>query len=491
MLTPEQVKQFQTKYGLTNTNGKVQSLDERISSLDTAVNSSQTALPDVSSMSAIRKVGTTNTGLPVMEYLDKTTGKYVPESEASLGLRLKSAGSKLAETFIDPAAKLIASGVRAPVDVIRGLVGKDPLQNTDVLPSGMTSKSIQAGFAEKVPKVISGEMTPLEATAGAVGETVGGAVDVLGAGGLVEKAGTKIATLAEQALETRRLASLTNNFSTSINEAKNVLNPSKYYSPSEKSIALQKGNVEISGKGPFTKEKIIQPTTQQTETIAELVNNGKVSSKNLPSQNIQAIQQESRAIDAGIDELVSRPELNKPYNGNTIAKVYDNVFNSAKKELVFVPDSTEQKAYQAVIDVAKEEIAKQSFNMAGLRKGIKAFNVRMQRILGSDIYSGASESVGNARVTAAKDVRTALNNFLADNLEAPRGTIQGGELYKSQIKKEAQLLNAVDEIAYRASKTVGKSTIQQFIKKHPVVVKGVATATAGYVGYDILKELGL
>lgn len=350
----------------------------------------------------------------------------------------------------------------------------------------------------------------------------------------------------------------TQEFTNSIDEAKKILNPYDVYTPSERQMALKKGNIETSGKGIFSKEKVTQPTTPTVNTLTEMVNEGKISAKNLPSKNIEILKQEARTTDTNIDSFLSRPELNAPYTNNMVNKVFDRVFSSAKNDLVFVADSTEQKAYQAVVDVAKEEIAKQPKNMAGLREGIKAFNQRMERILGQDIYSGASESVGNARITAAKDVRSNLNNFIADNVEnsqknttlramssketAPliekaknfdnvddfvksqkssfakkrnftnpseysttveedlkdiwniaHTRVEGGgnSLYRSTLQKEAQLLNSADEIAYRARGGINKSDLKRFIDKHPLVKKGVGYVTAGVVGGEVLRELGL
>lgn len=302
-------------------------------------------------------------------------------------------------------------------------------------------------------------------------------------------------------------------FYSSIDEAQKILNPDGYYTPTEKGNAYLKGNVEVKGKGIFQKEVIKPQATTQTEALAQLVDEGKISAKNLPSQNIEALGREARATDMSIDEFVNKPELNKPFNQNTINKTLNNLEKTAADNLTFVTDTTEQKAYQQVLGLAKQEIAKNPYNMAGLRKSIKSFNARMERILGQDIYSGASESVGNARLQAVKDTRTTLNNFLADNLEsAPVGgrlpakttmngkavggqmsektRVQGGGVYKAQLQKEAQLLNAKNEIAYRSRGTLGKTKAQKFLKKHPAINKAanIVENTAGLTtGLGLLK----
>jgi len=302
-------------------------------------------------------------------------------------------------------------------------------------------------------------------------------------------------------------------FYSSVEEAKQIMNPDNYYTPTERGNAYLKGNVEVKGKGMFERESIKQSTTPQVETLAELVDEGKISAKNLPSQNIKVIEQEARIIDGSIDEFVNRADLNKPFNQNTINKTLNNLEKTAADNLTFVSDTVEQKAYQQVVRLAKQEIAKNPYNMSGLRKSIKAFNARMEKILGNDIYSGSAESVGNARLQAAKDVRSTLNGFLADNLESPpvggrlpanttmdgkavggqisaKTKVQGGGVYRTQLQKEAQLLNAKNEIAFRARGTLGKTRAQKFLKRHPIinrVVNVIPGATGISAGVGIIK----
>lgn len=327
----------------------------------------------------------------------------------------------------------------------------------------------------------------------------------------------KITSLGEKVLaKTKKIASKGEksvDFDVAVNESKKIMNPSNKYTPTEVEKLRSRGEVKTEGKGVFKKEVADPKTTSTHETLAELVQEGKIKSSNLPNENIKIIKQEARINDANIDEIVNRPDLNKPFTKNTINKVFDGIENTAKKDLIFVADSTEEKIYKAVIDVAREEIGKNSLNSSGLRKSIKAFNARMEEILGKDIYTGASESVGNARLQAAKDIRHSLSDFLAENLEsAPikidktlantkvvnklpaksayeTGKLQGGEVYRAQLRREAQLLNAADEIAYRTRGTLNKMEIQKWLDAHPKIKKSIkygATAVGGKIGLDLL-----
>lgn len=298
-------------------------------------------------------------------------------------------------------------------------------------------------------------------------------------------------------------------FENTLSEAQKIKNPTSKYNPTEAQSLYKTGEVKVKGKGVMRKEVAAPTPNGEDEVLADLVQKGKISSKKLPSENIGAIKQEARVIDTDLDEIVNRPLLNKPYNGSTINKVFDNIAAKAKSDRVFISESSEAKAYQDVMDIAKEEIAQNPKNMAGLRKSIKAFNARMEKLLSDDIYAssetGGSSSVTQARIRAAKDTRTSLNDFLADNLESPTlkqdptlytekgvaktlpsksqyetGKIEGGGVYKNQLQREAKLLNAADEIAYRSRGTLNKTDLKKFLDANPKVKRTVELLAGAY-----------
>jgi hypothetical protein len=435
------------------------------------------------------------------------------------------------DVTLGPALKFTKSAIEAPGNIVQSAMGKPITSTTGKGLLGEPITSYQKDFQEKtLPRVISGEQTPLSATVGTVGEVLGGGATALGVAEGVAKIPGSVNTARTGITET--VGSLKEGakdlittakgkvvkpkldvFDQSIQDAKTILNPSEYYSPSEKLLAQQKGNIKVVGEGPLKKEIIDIPPTLQDETVARLVSEGKISTQNMPSQNIAAIKQEVKALDSGIDEIVSRPELNKPFTTNTINKSLDNVYKGAKDNLTFVSKTVEDRAYMEVVDSAKREIAKFPQNSSGLRQAIKSFNAKMESLLGKDIYGGATESVGNARLQAVKDVRKNLNDFLATNLESPTitksalagenvgaklpakstfdyGRQQAGSIYKNQLQQEAQLLNAVDELSFRASKNIDKTKLQLWLKAHPVAQKMASWTTGGFSAGGFLKIFG-
>lgn len=372
-------------------------------------------------------------------------------------------------------------------------------------------------------------------------------------------------------------------FENAISEAQKIKNPTSKYTPTKSEKLYKSDSVKTTGKGPFRKEVASPKPTGEDEVLADLVSQKKISSSNLPNENISAIKTEARAIDSGIDEFVNRPELNRPFNGKMLDKMTDKIMTEAKASRVFISDSAEQKAYQDVIDIFKEEASKNPYNSAGLRKTNKAFNARMEDLLSEDIYAaeeaGRSSSITQARIRAAKAVRSGSSDFLAEGIDKSQisSTLKilhpdeatpfidsaknfekvedfvknarskmedkilkdtyraekrriarsmekgmsfdealkkegisidvdsdlkdiwnaahtdvsatGGSVYKTQLQKEARLLNAADEIAYNARGTLNKTDLKKFFEAHPNVKKtlqflGTAAGLKG--GWDFL-----
>ena len=230
-----------------------------------------------------------------------------------------------------------------------------------------------------------------------------------------------------------------NTFEGSLAESKKIQNPYDKFNPTDNQSLYESGQIEKKGFGPFKKDVQAPKMTAQDETLSSLITDGKISSKKLPSENIKALKQETRVIDDNINELIRRPELNTPFNQGVVDKTLDSVKEAAQKSRVFISKSAEESAYNDVIDIAKEEIAKNSYNNSGLRSGIKSFNKRMEELLSSDIYKaeeGGSSSISQARIRAAQDVRGALNNQLGTSLDRAQ-TLNTLKVFKP---REAELL---------------------------------------------------
>lgn len=371
-------------------------------------------------------------------------------------------------------------------------------------------------------------------------------------------------------------------FDKRISEAQKIQNPYSKYNVTKNESLYGSGEIKGQGKGIFAKDVQAPKPNLQDEHVANLIDEGKVSSKNLPSKNIEAIKQEVRVTDSNIDNFLQKPELNQPFNQSAVDKAHVNIIDNAKKSNLFIPESSEQKAYEQIGEIFKKNIAEQPYNNQGLRNAIKASNEEVSRVLDTDIYkdaAGQPTSISQARVQAAKDFRSGYNEMLANNLdraesintlknirpneaepliqkaenfpkkqdfvnsqrEAFREKIlnessyraekrridsaiskgktldeawkseglsmdvdsdlgeiweiantktnpQSGSIYRNNLQKEAQLLNATDSIGYNSRANVGKTRLQIFVKQHPIIAGAIS---GGGTSVLLRKFLGI
>lgn len=240
------------------------------------------------------------------------------------------------------------------------------------------------------------------------------------------------------------------NFNKNIQKAKNILNPSGKLSLSEKGSAMAGGNVETQGKGIFAREIVNPKTTSIHETLADMVNQGKISEDNWPHQNVQALNTEARVHEDNIKGILGDDKLNIPINKSETIDALENAKQSGIKSRQFVSQSTASKAYEDVFDIAKEEAQDEKGTVSGIRNATKSFNSKMEKLLGTDIYEGNDEGVGNARIQAAKEARQTFSKLISEKLDSVQTgdalkTIQPTDA-KSWIEKASNFNHASDFI---------------------------------------------
>lgn len=236
-------------------------------------------------------------------------------------------------------------------------------------------------------------------------------------------------------------SSETKDFDKSIKMAQEKMNPTGKYTSAERSDILG-DQTKKKGIGMFKRDVITPKVTGEHEEVADMIRQGKLKSGSTPGEDVQAIKAEAKAHDMSIDEyLNSGNRKNILVNRQDTEKVFQGIKDEAKRNRIFISDSAEQKAYNDVIDVAREELKNNKGTVGGVRTSVKSFNKRMEEILGKDIYSqgGEATTVGKARLQAAKDIRAGLNNHIQDTLNDVH-TTRVSEMTPSirDIFKEAQ-----------------------------------------------------
>lgn len=313
-----------------------------------------------------------------------------------------------------------------------------------------------------------------------IGEDAGGVIDNAKATVKNAVAGAKSSITPEPEAEPAE----EDNFNKNVQEAKNILNPQNKMSVGQKGAAIGSGDVETQGKGIFQKAVATTPTTPMHETLGDMVDRGVISEDNWPHQNVQAMNQEAHVHEDNINDLIGREDLNVPVDKQTVMDKLDSAQAKGVASRQFVSGSTAERAYRDVFDLARQEVTsapkssvdlgqdmtmepENSTDVRGLRGANKAFNGRAEDLLGNRIYGENDEGVGNARVQAAKDARKAFTDHIASTVEEAAPNKGAGSLFKSEIQKEAQILNARDQLIKNSSGDLGKSKAELYLDRHP------------------------
>lgn len=290
-------------------------------------------------------------------------------------------------------------------------------------------------------------------------------------------------------------------FDSSIEAAKSKLNPTGKYTPGEKWDMLG-DQTKIKRRGIFKRDVPETPVTGETEAVAELHGmrdeNGKsvLPESNTPGQDIQTIKQHAERHDQNIDEFLAEPRNNVPFTTKSSDRMFDGVVTQAQKDRVFLSDSSEEKAYRDVIQVAKEELGGVKKNMAGMRTAVKKFNQRMEEILGKDVYTegGTPTTVGKARLQAAKDVRKGMNDFIQQALNesgaAKSVRFSNPEQARGLIGRAKNFSSPEEFIDAMKTEGSASGAEQKFAEKTGTANEGAAGSTVSESGLNVNDRSG-
>ncbi len=399
------------------------------------------------------------------EYLDTTTGKYVSQKDSTFSQRIPA----FAETFIDPALRGIASAVRAPVDLVRGLFGKTPLEQKLSLPSGRTDQgTIQSDFATKtVPDVQSGAISPLAATAGVTAESIAAGLDVGGAGAITEKVAStvipKIASTLSKSVVNTDLRTIADSISPKL-------------TAKELRLAESQGRI-IKGK---------EPTLFKSGTPDKILTSDKV---------YNATQTIYREIpDAA---KMTEPELYTALDARTI-----DMAEQLKPQMqaVRVQKPAIQKMKTAWKDIKSKQItAADATEEPNVLKLQKQFESRLNKIDSNSTYDDLwqerialddstptavknANSLSDSRLLSKKEIwlqnRAILNNAIND-IESGLG-----ETSRKAFADMSNMYNAKTNLLTKANATLEArpAKVLQWIKAHPYKSALIGAGISGAVG---------
>ena len=377
----------------------------------------------ISDQEYIQKIGvSTNDRTAKIEQLRTEAQQAQTEAGKGVGRRfLSELPSQAYQTIAGNVPRFLTSAVAAPIDIVRGALGKEPMQGTAKFPGLEPFQTFQAGAASKFSQLAQGQGSDIGAgfkMAGELAKTPLAGVETATAFNLLQKT-------PEALMATGRFFTKTAN-KKAVKDALEVILPKKM-TPTELEKRIKRPG-EIAYKGYIT--KTAQPVASKFENqVADTVK-GIVNSKYTPDKNIILIKNKI----GDISENFVRPNLEAYpgiFNENTIL----SKLNAIETPTLLKSNTTLNNTYKVVTDAAMDTIKGQPHTMSGLWKARQVLD---------DIADEARLLEPTQRSVAAKairDVRNVMNQFIID-------TIPNGEkLYGEPMKQMSRMYKAIDMIA--------------------------------------------
>ena len=246
----------------------------------------------------------------------------------------------------------------------------------------------------------------------------------------------------------------------------------------------QKQKLEKIEPGVFIKEgnKSVIKTTQFDTDIAKSVEDV-VNPRLHPQENIDAIRgkitktaEETEKVVKKSDQLYSSSEL-EPYLQRT----------KKDSEILFAGEKTIERNYDAVIDKFKEIVETKDKTLSGALEARKELDQFIKSKFGNVFDKEAGDL---PRANALKDVRMAVNDYIAN-------TLPEGDKFKTLLKEQSNMYRAIDRIITKRDYINSSKFyhLTQIIKRHPWLAAEAAAGMAGGglmsmgVGGTIVKVL--
>lgn len=388
------------------------------------------------------------------------------------------------KNIVNPAIKFIGSALSSPIDIVRGLFGKAPL-NQPIGQFGAPSvNSIQTDAANNASDVYDQKITPLDATIQTVGDTLQGAGSTLGAGELSGVGKVPIKGLASS-IEKKGASALVGE-----GTAQKVAT----------AVAKSPADIAIEAASPRLTPKVAEGATTTTSPIR-----GKISivPQNRTKEIADAITGIVKGQSASQDKELVTKALEKEANDlstkvgsinqNTSTKGVKTWLDQVSKPIEIESDPVQSRKFDLTKDTLLKIIDKNDKNVGGLFKARKEFDALVNKE-----FPNLWDKENAPFRSAVKGMRDAVNNSIEANLPDGLG-------YKESLKKQSLMYDAIDNLGEKAAKgtpkvqgEIGTTRLGRFSEKHPTatkVIKGAgATAAVGAIGkgaYDTAGKLGL
>jgi hypothetical protein len=375
--------------------------------------------------------------------------------------------SGTASSLFKGAITFVKSAVNAPVDIVRGAMGKDPMKdNTGI-------ETIQSQAVGKTADVFEGTKTPIRATSELVGQTVGGAADILGAEGLIQptrKIAGKIISSADKALEIGR-------------KAKNLEKVTELISPNatakEAKLALSEGRFVEGKPGGILKsgtpDKIL-PSEKTVSASQTIINKIPGAAKMSPAELFKAVDGN---IIKTAEEL--KPVMKAtPIKPETIQKINTD-WEAVKQAQIAEAPATEE------LNVLKRQA---KFEATLKKSGNASQNDLWETRIAYD--NSIPDNVKRANILSPESLQIQKEEWLQNRAvlnDAMNDLANGmGETSRKAFKEMADLYNAKTGLLSKTKINAAElSKLRALIKQHPKM----AAIIFGALGLEGAKILGI
>ena len=208
---------------------------------------------------------------------------------------------------------------------------------------------------------------------------------------------------------------------------------------------LTSGRVE---KPSVFKKAEVKVNKQDIE-IANSVNGIVEKGKN-PIENIDKIRTEIGKV---AEQTAALPkELDKPLNAQEMNGLIKR-FEQAKEEssVIFASDKTLENSYDSIGQEFAKLVGEKPPTLSNLLEARKKLDQVIKQKF-SNVFSKFSGD--NVKANAIKDIRMAVNDFIADSLPE-------GNQFKALLKKQSNMYRAMDRIAEKSAPKLDQSSVQR------------------------------
>lgn len=408
--------------------------------------------PIASTLMSLQNIGEVASGQPITQYAPQNGFTKYLEAGTDTPIQRVGANFDPAQGFTPDNIAALKDAISKGVDIGTLMAGGGEVEGLATgEEASLGSRALQGAKLGGTAGAIQGASTGLNPDAtvgGTIKNTIEGGLGGAALGGVAAPAigaiGDKLGTTTAPTEDTSGGSGTagTPEFNKSVTDANKVNNPYNMQTPEDKDF-LNGSNATTQGKGPFQKAVLkpeVMAADPHNELQRELLAKGVTKVGAEPSQNIAAIEKEASAEHSSNKAFLSDPHNDVPVKYADLKANIEKEFQTMSKNKVFTPGSAEQKAAEDIKDTYLEEIGNAYKNQpletagsaSGAKNGIEAFNARMKKELGADIYKGTPQ--GSAKIIMSQAARKSGYDTIQQALQDSEKSSISNNTFASQAK---------------------------------------------------------